>query len=411
MTKHAWRTQLLAAVVLGLACSPGGSEEEGASGGLEAEAEVHRDLHLEPETVEAWDIQVAPAGTTMVTGEIILPGILAENDNRTARIAPLVDGQIAEIRVDLGSRVRAGQTLATMNAPEFTRAQTGFMRTLARTELSRAEFERARVLRDRQAIEEREFLRRESTHEQNLAELRAAEVTLHSLGVSEEEIAAIQSGGDITAPARDHRAVEPLLPVRSPLSGVVTERNAILGDHVEHGQALFTVSDLSVLWVRLDAYENQISLLDRNAELVLEIPVLPGQEFSGRITYVADAVDEELRTVRVRAEVPNPDLTLKPNMYVQAFVRVHGEGEARVLVPEEAVQLLEGESVVFVQEPSAEGEDHLVFEVREVVAGETLTDGRIVLEGLEPGELVVIGGAFTLKAELTKGAGGHDHVH
>jgi cobalt-zinc-cadmium efflux system membrane fusion protein len=216
---------------------------------------------------------------------------------------------------------------------------------------------------------------------------------------------------DITVAARDHRTVDPLLPVRSPISGVVTERNAILGDHVEHGQALFTVSDLSVLWARLDAYENQLPLLDRDAELVLRLPVLPGREFPGRVTYVADNVDEELRTVRVRAEVPNADEALKPNMYVQGFLRVLGEGNERVIVPEEAIQLLDGESVVFVQEPPEEGEDHLVFEVREVEAGETLVDGRIILGGLEPGEMIVTHGAFTLKAELTKGAGGHDHVH
>jgi cobalt-zinc-cadmium efflux system membrane fusion protein len=398
-------------VILGLACSPGSPEEGDTGGGQEPEGEEHRDLHLEAEALEAWDIQVAPVGTTKVEGEIALPGVLAENDNRTARIAPLVDGQIAQIRVDLGTRVVAGQTLATLNAPEYTRAQTDFMRAFARAELSQTEFERARILRDRQAIEEREFLRRESTHEQNLADLRAAEVTLHSLGVSEEGIAAIQSGVDITVPPRDHRAVDPLLAVRTPISGVVTERDAVLGDHVAHGQALFTVSDLSVLWARLDAYENQLPLVDREAELVLRLPLFPGRDFPGRITYVADNVDEELRTVRVRAEVPNADAALKPNMYVQGFLRVVGDGEERVLIPEEAIQLLDGESVVFVQEPPEEGEGHLVFEVREVEAGETLRDGRIVLRGLEPGELVVTHGAFTLKAELTKGSGGHDHVH
>ena len=143
-------------------------------------------------------------------------------------------------------------------------------------------------------------------------------------------------------------------------------------------------------------------------------PLLGDETAAGspaRITYVADNVDQELRTIRVRAEVPNTDQALKPNMYVQGFIRVQGDGEARMVVPEEAVQLLDGESVVFVQGPPEEGEAHVVFEVREVVAGETLVDGRIILEGLEPDELVVTHGAFTLKAELTKGAGGHDHAH
>jgi multidrug efflux pump subunit AcrA (membrane-fusion protein) len=192
---------------------------------------------------------------------------------------------------------------------------------------------------------------------------------------------------------------------------VVLERDAVLGARTEPGQALFTVSDLSVLWARLDAYENQMAFLDPNAEVVIRTPLLPGVDFPGRVTFIADAVDEELRTVRVRVEVPNSAGELKPNMYVQGFLRVESDGRTRMVVPEEAIQLMDGESVVFVQHPPEPGEDHVVFEVRHVVPGETLTVGRIVEEGLEGTEMIAVRGAFTLKAELTKGAGGHDHAH
>ena len=98
-------------------------------------------------------------------------------------------------------------------------------------------------------------------------------------------------------------------------------------------------------------------------------------------------------------------------MYVQGFLRIRSREDRQVIVPEEAVQLMEGRHVIFVSLPPEPGEDHMIFEEREVVPGETLTVGRVILEGLDGSEQIVTEGAFTLKAEMTKGAGGHDHVH
>lgn len=243
-----------------------------------------------------------------------------------------------------------------------------------------------------------------------MAELRSAEVILHSLGVDEDRLRAMTAGLAFDVPLEDHTSVEPLLPIRTPTSGVVIQRDAVLGDHIEPGRTLFTVSDLTVLWARLDAYEQQIGQLDADAEVVIRTPLLPNRTFPGRITFISDQVDPELRTVRVRVEVPNRQGELRPNMYVQGFLRLAG-GEERFILPLDAVQLHEGHHVVFVQLPPEPGEDHLVFEVREVETGETFTDGIIILAGLDGSEQVVTAGAFTLKAEMTKGAGGDGHVH
>lgn len=98
-------------------------------------------------------------------------------------------------------------------------------------------------------------------------------------------------------------------------------------------------------------------------------------------------------------------------MYVQGLLRVTSPGEERILLPVDAVQLHEGHHIVFVQLPPEPGEAHVVFEIREVDVGPTLSDGIVVLGGLTGSELVVKVGAFTLKAEMTKGAGGHSHAH
>ena len=381
---------------------------EGAGGHEAGEAES---VHVEPDHLAEWGLEVGPPGRSSVRAELELPGVLTTNENRTARIASLVEGQLAERMVDLGSRVRAGQTLVALNASEFTRAQTEFLRAYAQAELSRKDYERAVVLRDQSAIEEREFLRRQSLVEQHLAELRSAEVILHSLGVDEGRLRAMTAGLNVDAATEDHTAFEALLPIRTPIGGVIIQRDVVLGDHIEPGRTLFTVSDLSVLWARLDAYEEQLGQLDPQSEVVIRTPLLPNRDFPGKITFISDQVDPELRTVRVRVEVPNPHGELRPNMYVQGFLRVTSEEEERFILPADAVQLHEDHHVVFVQLPPEPGEDHVVFEVREVETGETFTEGIIILQGLDGSEQVVMVGAFTLKAEMTKGAGGHDHVH
>lgn len=402
---------LLLALFPLIACTGGAPADGAGTVDDEHEGEEVHELHAEAEDVEAWGIEVGSVERTTISAEMTLPGVLSVNENRTALIAPLVAGQIAGLTVDLGSRVRAGQTLAALNAPEFTRAQTEFLQAYTQSELSRKDYERAVILREEEAIDEREFLRRQSLFEQFLAERRAAEVILHSLGVTDEQIRRLEAAVDVSVPAEDHSAVEGPMPIRTPLSGVVIERDAVLGDHVEPGRTLFTVSDLSVLWAQLDAYENQIPYLDPSAEVVVRAPQLPGPVFPGHITFISDQVDPELRTVRVRVEVPNPDGLLRPNMYVQGFLRAHTEGEERFVVPEVAVQLLDGEPVVFIQMPPVPGEDHLVFQAREVVPGDILSVGQIIESGLDGTERIVTVGAFTLKAELTKGAGGDGHVH
>ncbi len=391
------------------ACSPGGSGEDAANPGA-VEEEPEHELHLESQQIQDWGIRIGPIGRTSISAELTLPGAMSVNENRTAKVAPLVAGQISSLRVDLGSRVAAGQTRTTLKPPELTRAKTQFLQAFAQAEPSRKDFERAQILRESRAIEEREFLRRQAAYEQHLAARRAAEVFLHSLGIGEDRMRELEAAVDVSLPPEDHRAVDPPLAIRTPVSGVVVERDAILGEHVEPGHALFTVSDLSSLWARLDAYEDQMAHLRTGADVVIRTPLFPGQDFPGRVTFVADKVDEELRTVRVRAEIPNPDGILKPNMYVQGLLSFQSE-EERMVVPADAVQLLEGHHVVFVLMPEEPGESHIVIRAVDVEPGETLSVGRIIESGLDGSEAIVIEGAFNLKAELTKGAGGHGHVH
>ena len=131
------KTLQFAPLVVALAaCTPGGPAEDAGAEAAAGEAETH-ELHLESGQIQDWGVRIGAIETTMIAAELTLPGALTVNENRTAKIAPLVAGQISGIQADLGNRVGRGQTLATLNSPEFTRAQTGFLQAFAQAELSR----------------------------------------------------------------------------------------------------------------------------------------------------------------------------------------------------------------------------------------------------------------------------------
>jgi cobalt-zinc-cadmium efflux system membrane fusion protein len=193
--------------------------------------------------------------------------------------------------------------------------------------------------------------------------------------------------------------------VTSPYDGVVVERHAGRGEVVGPADQLFTVADLSRLWIELDIYERNLSRVHEGQPVEVTTPAWPGRIFPGRIVYVGDIIAPESRTVRARVEVQNEDRALKPGMFATARIEVGG-GPAVVAVPRGAVQTVEGQQVVWVP-----GEEPGAFLARPVATGEELPDSQVaVLSGLEAGERLVVEGAFTLKSELAKSEfGGHGH--
>ena len=198
---------------------------------------------------------------------------------------------------------------------------------------------------------------------------------------------------------------DPNLPIRSPISGTVIFRDAIIGAHIEPEKILFTVSDLGTLWAVLDAYEKDIPYISKESRVHILSPLYPEKKFPGQITYISETIDEKLRTVKIRVEVPNTEGLLKPNMYIQGIVENQADGKNILAVPEEAIQNMNGEKVVFVMESKD------VFAARHVQIGNKIGDRRIITEGLKPDDYLVLKGAFTIKTELTKGTFTHQHVH
>jgi cobalt-zinc-cadmium efflux system membrane fusion protein len=410
---------LVSAVVAGLLLPGcGGPQESGTTAEQDAtvdEAE-HRDLHLTPDQREEWGIEVGDVALTSISSEIVLTGVVALNQNRTAQITSYVQGKVEEVLADLGRRVRPGDALLRINSSEFARAKSSFVNANALLILSRRESERAEALLEQKAIEEKEYLRRQAEYEQRVTEFGSAESILHSYGVRQEQIDELIRFGSAAWLQEEFHIDSPYLEVRSPIAGTVIFRDVVTGEQVETDRTLFTVSDLGTLWAQLDAYETDLPFIGNDSEVVITSALYPDLEIPGRIANIGETVDEHLRTVPVRVELPNRKGILKPNMFIRGFIRNTDPTIQAIAVPEEAILLIDGESVVFVreeedEEAGEEDEPHEVYAVRHIQTGRKVGGMRIIAAGLARGEQIVLKGAFTLKAELMKGSAADTHVH
>jgi len=374
----------------------------------EHEGEEHQDVQVSLEKQKAWGIKVGSAVMENIVSRISLPGVLVMNQNETALISSFVAGKVNALAVDLGTKVRKGQSLCTINSPQFAQAQADFLETRARLNLSQKDFERAQNLFEEKAIEEKEFLRREAEYEKLVTEYGARGSILHSYGLTHEHIDALISKCD-TIKLEDeeymYEIADPNLPILSPLSGTVVFRDVLLGENIDPEKTVFMVSNLNTLWALLDAYEKDLPFISKNSTVVIESSLYPGKKFKGEITYISNLIDEQLRTIKIRVAINNSEGLLKPNMYIQGTIENLTEVNNTLVIPDEAVQNLEGEKVVFVLEE----ED--IFTVRHVSLGLKIGRLRIITEGFSATEKLAIKGAFYLKTELTKATFGTTHVH
>jgi cobalt-zinc-cadmium efflux system membrane fusion protein len=372
------------------------------------EGETHEhDMIQIPETRQReWGIEVGRATKQEMIRRIALPGVLKLNQNKTGHITSYVQGQVSVLNADLGHKVRKGQKLVTINSPEFASVQADFLQARTRFLLSQKEFERARMLLEQKAIEEKEYLRREAEFQKLATEYGALGSRLHSFGLDHDQIdGLIEKCQAVMDKEYKCEIADPYLPILSPLSGTVIFRDALIGEHIQPGKILFQVSDLTKLWAVLDAYEKDIPYLKKNSRVTIHSSLYPEKEFKGRVSYIHDLIDEKLRTVKIRVEVDNSEGLLKPHMFIEGRVDSKPDGQQVLVVPEEAVQNLNGEKIVFIRT----GYD--VYSVRHITTGIKIGKNLVVANGLGEEDILVVKGAFTLKTELTKGTFGHSHVH
>ena len=297
-----------------------------------------------------------------------------------------VAGRLANISVDVGAHVKAGAPLAVLESAELAEARTGYQQNQTELELARLNLERGQKLSVDGGIAQKDLLRARSDYERARAALSASEAKLATLGVS---------------PVAPNGSSPAHLTVNAPLTGIVVERNAVLGEYAQGYQALFTVADLSTVWVETNLYDRDLARIAVGAPATVTVSAYPGERFTGRVTYVGNILDKETRTSVARVEVANPDGRLRPGLFANVGIDTASR-QAALRIPENAVVLLQGQTTAFVADKDG-------FEPRPVEIGERQGGMVVVKSGLESGDQVVMAGVYALKARLLRSQIGDSH--
>lgn len=372
---------LLGLVVLS-AC---GRESEEAAGTKAARAPASGIVRLTPEAVAGAGLEVRPVARGEFRLHKDFPGTVQPNENELAEITTMVRGRVVDVYVDVGQDVTAGAPLAQLDSSELALAQSSYLKARAKAHEAELAFERARDLFQGKAISQAEFQKREAEVKSARAEAREAQARLRVLGMREEDIERLDR----------EQTLRSSVPIRAPFDGRVISRNITRGEVVETSHKLFSVANLSNVWVIANVPEKDVRLIHHGQPVEIRLTAYPQEVFDGTITYIGDVLDPATRTMRLRVVAPNPDRRLKPEMF--AVVRIYTNAEPGVLsVPLAAVQRVQNDSVVFVRL------DERSFEARPVKLGEESGEVVKVQDGLHEGEPVVTKGAFLLKSELVR---------
>lgn len=331
----------------------------------------------------AAQLKLAAVGKVEIRETLRVASQVKVDEERVTRIGAPVTGRVTDIRAQLGSRVRAGEMLATINSTELGQAQLGFLKAASQMNLQSRAVERARALLAADVIGAAELQRRESELQSAEAEMRAAADQLRVLGMSRAAV-------DRLAQTRQINSVTP---ITATLTGTVIERKVTPGQVVQPADAVFTVADLSEVWVVAEVPEQQSSLVRIGEEVRIELPALPAREIFGRLIFVSDIVNPETRTVTIRMAVKNPDRALKPAML--ATMQIKSAPVRMTGIPLGAVVREGTRDYVYVQS----AQDSRSFRLREVRLGPEYEGYRGVLEGLGDGDTVVVDGSFHLNNE------------
>ena len=380
-------------------------------------AEEHADelpagvVELTPDAQKNAALGLAPVEVRPLPTTIDVTGSVAAEDARIAHIRPLARGLIERVWVSLGERVTKGQPLATYDniqlgelVGDYLGARAVLRQAEADLDVKRRVVERGRALITLEAIAQQTLDLREAelkTSEAGVARDQAAvsrvEEQLHRFGLSDADLRQL-SPTEGTSPHRDaSHAV-----LRAPFDGVVTKYDVAQGEVAEPERELFTVTDLSSVWVMADIYEKDITKVRAGTDAVVRVDAYPDRSFAGRVTYVADLIDPQTRTAKARVVVANPGTALKLDMFARVSIPTAEQREG-LLVPLAAIQTVDNQPVVFVQQSANR------FERRNVELGMTAGDLVEIRTGVQAGDTVVGAGSFYLKTALLRERIGAEH--
>ncbi len=308
-------------------------------------------------------VRTAEVRREALTRELRSTGQVTADETKIAHVHVKVNGFLEKVYVDfVGQLVKKGQPLFTVYSPDLVATQQEYL--IAK--------------RGEQALGKSEFAE-VSQGSQSL--LRSARERLKLWDISDEQIKKLDETGEVSR----------TMTFYSPISGFVMDRKAFPQTSVNPDTELYTVSDLSSVWVNADVYEYEVPFVKVGQRAEMQLSYYPGKTWTGRVSFIYPTLDPNTRTMKVRIDFPNPGLQLKPQMFADVKLKIDYGNQ--IVVPQEAVLDSGKEQSVFVAHEGG------YFEPRKITTGAKLDGKVVVLSGLKPGETIVTSGNFLIDSE------------
>lgn len=369
----------------------------GPPASADAGAQTKKDeIVLPPAEQTTAKIETAPAALSNAPDVLRVAGRIALADTRTWHVGVRTEGLVMVVNVSQGDYVKKGRVLARYHADEVREARAQY-RT-ARSELERADAATVQAQRNADRMQNLLALKAGSVQqaEQARQDLHSAEAAVRRAQIEVDRARDLLEDelGVPTDPTPGDDVADQV-PIIAPASGYIIEKLVSPGKVVQPSTDAFVIGDLSEVWMLASVRQEDLGQLRLGQPATVTMRGLPDRAFPGKITNLGQEFDPTTRVMQVRIALHNADSQLRPEMLVNAQIPV-GSGTSILIVPSDAVQQINGQDVVFVRTAADR------FKVRPVRVSEGIEGGVPVLEGLKPGENIVVRGTFVLKSQLLR---------
>ena len=404
---------IVGASIVWLFARPAVSLHEGEKEASDAHAELPAGVvEVGAEAQKNARVTVVPVTTSDVQAALQLTGTVKADVARVSQVRPLGRGVVQSLLVQVGEEVKRDQPLLTYDnielgehISEFLSERATLRQAETDREVKRRAAERGEALFKTEAIAEQtlelrraEFRSAEALVASGQARVARVEEQLHRFGLSDSDLERLAAGDGSV-----HRTASQAT-LRSPIDGIVTRQNVAVGELVDPSRDLFTVANISIVWVQGDVYEKDINRIAPGVIVPIRVDAFPDRTFEGKLTYISDLIDPETRAAKVRCVVANPQGQLKLDMFARLSIPTN-ERQTATVVPADAVQRIDDKPVVFIQQPASPTR----FERRDVTLGASAGALTAVSNGIKPGERVAAAGSFYLKTALLRERIGDEH--
>jgi len=347
-------------------------------------------VKLDPSVAEVL-VRSEPVAKTKAARTLKVTGQVEADTTRVVDVPSTGSGWVSKVHALLGETVEAGDVMAVVHSGDLGEARAAYAELRAQLEVTRRTLERERDLREKQISSEADYLDARKEFEAAQARVEAASQRLRIVG-QEVEVGKALGNGD-TGLAQ--------LEIKAPRRGIVTAQSVSAGEFVETSQSLYTLADLSNLWVWCDVYERDIAAVHaalsagRILDAAVHVAAFPETVFRGTLDLIGSAMDVHTRTIPVRVQVENAGMMLRPGMFAQVEIGIESD-QVILAVPQDAVVSDEGVSFVF-----QHWKDDL-WARRDVETGRVQDDAVEILAGLPEDARVITQGAFMLKSDVLR---------